>query len=94
MQEHVELSHCPKNSVIMLKTLTELTSVVRTPANEIHQIKADSIIINNDMMSAIKGDIIEDNNDNVNGKFGIVEERVDHLFQRLGRMEKTDQTNQ
>ena len=74
MKEHVELSHCPKNSVLMLKTLTELTSVVRTLAQDIHQIKADSIIINNDMMSAIKGNIIEDIKDNVNIKFDIVEQ--------------------
>ena len=71
MKEHVELSHCTVNAVFILKTLTELTTVVRTLSNDILQLKADSIIINKDMMSVIKGETIEEINENVNSKLSL-----------------------
>ena len=84
MKEHVEISHCPAPAAYMLRDLSELTGVVRSLAKDILQIRADSIIINKDMMTAIKGDIIEEISENVNKKFDIVDRHVDHLFQQLG----------
>ena len=55
MKEHLEKYHAQNNSVYVLKALTEQTTVVRILAKDIFQIKADSIIINNDVMSNIKG---------------------------------------
>ena len=72
----------------MLRALSELTGVVRSLAKDILQIRADSIIINKDMMTAIKGDIIEEISENVNKKFDIVDRHVDHLFQQLGNESK------
>ena len=87
MKEHVELFHIASNTVYMLRALTELTTVVRTLAKDIVQIKADSIIINRDVMSLLKEEIIEEINENVNSKFDIVNKRVDKLFQQLGKLE-------
>ena len=45
------------------------------------------------MMSLIKGDVIEEINENVNNKFHILDRRVDHLYQQLGKLESTESKN-
>ena len=84
MKEHVEISHCPAPAAYMLRALSELTGIVRGLAKDILQIRAESIIINKDMMKAIKGDIIEEISENIKKKFDIMNRHVDHLFQQLG----------
>ena len=59
MKEHVETSHCSSLTLYMLTTLKELTTVVSKLSEDILQLKSDSIIINNDMMSVIRGDIVD-----------------------------------
>ena len=85
MKEHIETSHFSNISLYMLTTLKELTAVVRNISNDILQIKSDSIIINNDMMSLVKGDIVEEVKEHVTNKFDIIDKRVDHIHQRLGK---------
>ena len=83
MKEHIETTHCPAPAGYILRALSELTGVVRNLAKDILQIRADSILINRDIMEVVKGDITEEINENVNSKFEIVDKRVDHLFQQL-----------
>ena len=73
----------------MLKALSDLAAVVRVLANDILQVKADSIIVNEDVMSNIRGDMIENINENVNSKFNTVDKRIDRLFQHLLSQEST-----
>ena len=51
--EHVAIFHCSKTPFYVLKALKELVTVVRTLSEDIHQVKSDSIIINNDMMKIL-----------------------------------------
>ena len=89
MKKHVEISHCQGSTVYMLKALSDLAAVVRVLANDILQVKADSIIVNEDVMSNIRGDMIENINENVNSKFNTVDKRIDRLFQHLLSQEST-----
>ena len=83
MKKHVEISYCQGSTVYMLRALSELTSVVRDLAKDILQVKADTIIVNEDVMYNIKGYMIEHINENVNSKFNIVDKRIDCLFHYL-----------
>ena len=75
MKEHIETSHCSSLTLYMLTTLKELTTVVSKLSEDILQIKSDSIIIYNDMMSVIRGDIVEEVTDHVTSKFDILDRR-------------------
>jgi hypothetical protein len=86
MKEHIETSHCSNTNLYMLKALSELMAVVKTLTDDIYQIKSDSIIINNDMMNLVKGDIVEEVNAHVSNKFEIIDKRVDRIHQRLGEV--------
>ena len=65
MNEQVETDHDPSNPILMLRALAEFTIVIRILANDIVAIKSDSIIVNNDVYSNNKEDVIE----KVNNKF-------------------------
>ena len=54
-------------------------------ADDVFRMKCDSIIINKDMMSLLKEEMVEEINQNVTNKFEIIDNRVDHLFQTLNR---------
>ena len=82
----METVHSPNIKLYVLRSLKELTTVVKDLSADIIQIKSDSIIINNDMMSFIKGDIVQEINENVSNKFDILDKRVDHIHQRLGEL--------
>ena len=86
MKEHIETSHCSSLTLYMLTTLKELTTVVSKLSEDILQLKSDSIIINNDMMSVIRGDIVEEVTDHVTSKFDILDRRVDRIHERLGEI--------
>ena len=84
IMEHVELSHCSKTPFYVLRALRELTTAVKTLSEDIHQVKCDSIIINNDMMSLVRGTIVEEITEHISNKFEIIDRRVDKIHQRIG----------
>ena len=87
LKKHEETHIVETNPLLVLRALTELTTVVRGLANDIVAIKSDSIIINTDVYSNIKEEVIQEINENVNNKCGIIDKRVDHLHQKLGNLE-------
>ena len=46
-------------------------------------------MINKDMMAIVKDNIVEEVNENVSNKNHIVDTRMDHLFQRLNKLNAT-----
>ena len=91
LNEHMETHNNQHNPVLMLRALTEITTVVSKLANDIVAIKSDSIIVNTDVYSTIKDEVIEQICEKVDNKFEIVDKRVDHIFQQLGNLEKCDE---
>ena len=61
----------------MLRALRELTTVVKNLSEHIHQVKSDLIIINNDMMSLVRGSKVEEITEDIYNKFEIIDRRVD-----------------
>ena len=62
---------------------TEITSVVRTLANEIAVIRSESIIVNKDLYTTFKDEVIEEISEKVNNMFVIIV-----VFQQLGNLRK------
>ena len=94
MMEHVEIHHCSKTPFYVLRALRELVTVVKGLSEDIHQVKSDSIIIHNDMMSLVRGDIVEEIKEHVSKKFEIIDKRVDKIHQRIGEKDiEVIQTN-
>ena len=65
-----------------------LTTVVKTLTDDIHRIRSESIIMNNDLVTSVNETVVRDVNEHVSNKFEIIDRRVDRIHQRIGDIEK------
>ena len=83
MKQHIETNHNQDIQLHVIKALNELKTVVKTLTDDIHQIKCDSIMMNNDLLNSFKDKIIEEVKEHVSNKFEIIDRRVDRVHQKL-----------
>ena len=88
MKQHIETNHNQDIQLHVIKALNELKTVVKTLTDDIHQIKCDSIMMNNDLLNSFKDTIIEEVKEHVSNKFEIIDRRVDRVHQKLVEIEE------
>ena len=74
LRVHKQTIHDSQN--LVLRALKELSENVRTLSNDLLDLKSNSIIIEKDIFTFVKSDIIEEINKNTNEKFSKVWDKV------------------